>query len=50
MSQTYTVRINRKDLYKKNYNKKVCEDKCKKNLVVKKSLIDLFIRILEEGA
>ena len=51
MSQTYTVRINKKDLYKQNYNEKEYKDKCKeKNLVVKKSLIDLFVKILEEGA
>ena len=51
MSQTYAVRINRKDLYKQNYDEKEYEDKCKqKKLTVKKSLIDLFIKILEEGA
>lgn len=51
MSQTYAVRINRKDLYKQNYNEKEYKDKCKeKNLAVKKSLIDLFVKILEEGA
>lgn len=51
MSQTYVVRINRKDLYKQNYDEKEYNDKFKeKNIAVKKSLIDLFVKILEEGA
>ncbi len=51
MSQTYSVRINRKDLYKGNYNQKEYKDKDKlKDISINKTLIDLFVKILEQGA
>ena len=51
MRQTYAVRINRKDLYKQNYSDKEYKGECKEiKQVVNKNLIDLFIKILEEGA
>lgn len=51
MSQTYSVRINRKDLYKGNYNQKEYKGKDEsKDIAINKSLIDLFAKILEQGA
>ncbi len=51
MRQTYAVRINRKDLYKRNYSEKEYKGECKEiKQVVNKNLIDLFVKILEEGA
>lgn len=51
MRQTYAVRINRKDLYKRNYSEKEYKGEYKEiKQVVNKNLIDLFVKILEEGA
>ncbi len=49
MSQTYSVRINRKDLYKGNYNKKEYKDKeCENKVMIKKSLVDIFMLMITE--
>lgn len=51
MNQTYSVRINRKDLYKGNYNQKEYKDKDEsKDIVINKNLVDLFEKMLEQGA
>ena len=47
MSQTYSVRINRENLYKENYNQKEYIDKeCDNQIIISKSLIDVFLKIL----
>ena len=49
MSQTYSVRINRKDLYKESYNQKEYKDKGReKKVVINKSLVDVFIKMITE--
>lgn len=49
MSQTYSVRINRKDLYKENYDKKEYKDKEVVNqVVINKSIVDVFIKMIKE--
>ena len=49
MSQTYSVRINRKDLYKENYNRKVYKNKEGENkVIIKKSLVDIFMQMITE--
>ena len=49
MSQTYSVRINRKDLYKENYNQKEYKDKeGERKARIKKSLVDIFMQMIPE--
>lgn len=49
MSQTYSVRINRKDLYKGNYNQKEYKDKEGENkMIIKKSLVDILMQMSTE--
>ena len=49
MSQTYSVRINRKDLYKENYNQKEYKDKeGETKPMINKSIVDVFIKMITE--
>lgn len=49
MSQTYSVRINKKDLYKENYDKKEYKYKEGVNqVVINKSIVDVFIKMIKE--
>lgn len=49
MSQTYSVRINRKDLYKENYNQKEYKDKeGERKVMINKSIVDVFIKMITE--
>lgn len=49
MGQTYSVRINRKDLYKGNYSQKEYKDKeGEKKVMINKSLVDVFIKMITE--
>ena len=47
MSQYYSVKINRKDLYKENYNEKEYKHiSCYKQVNISESLIDIFIKMI----
>lgn len=49
MSQTYSVRINRKDLYKENYNQKEYKNnEVVKKVAINKSIVDVFIKMITE--
>lgn len=49
MSQTYSVRIKRKDLYKENYNQKEYKDKEReRKAMINKSIVDVFIKMITE--
>lgn len=49
MSKTYSVRINRKDLYKENYDKKEYKYNERVNkAVISKSILDVFIKMITE--
>jgi hypothetical protein len=49
MSQVYSVRINRKDLYSKNYDEieYVNKDE-RKRVKINKSMVEVFIRMLDK--
>lgn len=51
MCKTYSVKINRKDLYKENYNQKEYRDKeGEKKVMINKSLVEVFIKMIAEYA
>lgn len=48
MGQTYSVRINRKDLYKRSYSQKEYKDReCDKQIIISRSLIDVFLKMIK---